>query len=194
MPPVYPAFALGVTMKKLAILAALLLSLVPAARADHAPEWQMSTKRPETALAGIHVGKDSIAEARKVLGQPTHSKDLADFPGEAEYTWEKDGLRIVLGTAFDPEKRTPRDEIVYSVKVSGTKAPARYATKAGVKLGDDLRALIRAYGPVYTTSWRPSNPGSQTFTFIFSDETELSASLSSYEGKIVALDLIASQE
>jgi hypothetical protein len=181
-------------MKKLVILAALLLSLVPAARADHAPEWQMSTRKPETALAGIRVGKDSIAEARKVLGQSTRSKDLPDFPGEAEYVWDKGGTQIVLGTGFDPEKRSPRDEIVYSVKVSGTKVPARYATKAGVKLGDDLRALIRAYGPVYTTSWRPSKPGSQTFTFLFSDETELSASLSSQEGKIVELDLIASQE
>jgi hypothetical protein len=54
--------------------------------------------------------------------------------------------------------------------------------------------LIHAYGPVYTTSWRPSPLGSTTFTFLFSDETELSAGISSHEGKIVALDLIASEE
>jgi hypothetical protein len=181
-------------MKRLAILAALLTALAPAARADHAPEWQMSTKKPETSLAGIRAGKTSIDGARKILGKPTRSQDLADEPGAADYTWEKDGLKIVLGTEFNPEKRTAKDETVYSVKVSGTKGAARYSTGAGVKLGDTLQTLIHAYGPVYTTSWRPSPLGSTTFTFLFSDETELSAGISTYEGKIVALDLIASEE
>ena len=181
-------------MKRLAILTALLASLAPAVWADHAPEWMMSTRKPETILAGIHAGKTSIDGARKLLGKPSSSKDLPDYPGEAEYTWEQAGGQIVLGTLFNPEKRTSGEEIVYSVKVSGTKAPARYATGAGVKLGDGLQALIHAYGPVYSTSWRPSTAEARTFTFIFSDETELSASLSSYEGKIVELDLIASEE
>jgi hypothetical protein len=181
-------------MKRLAILAAFLMSLAPAVQADHAPEWMMSTRKPETTLAGIHAGKTSIDRARKILGDPTSSKDLPDFPGEAEYAWERDGLRIVLGTLFNPEKRTPSEEIVYSVKLSGKKGPARYATGAGVKLGDSLKALIHAYGPVYSTSWRPSPLGSTVFTFIFSDETELSASLSSSEGKIAEIDLIASEE
>lgn len=181
-------------MKRFSILAALMVSIASVSWADHAPEWQMSTRKPETALAGIRAGKTSIDAARKILGKPTRSQDLPDDPGEAEYTWEQAGLQIVLGTSFNPEERTSDKEIVYSVKVSGTKAPARYATGAGVKLGDNLRTLIHAYGPVYSTSWRPSTPGSTTFTFIFSDETELSASLSHGEGKIVALDLIASEE
>lgn len=181
-------------MKKLTILVVLLMSLVPTVRADHAPEWQMSTKKPETALAGIHAGKTSIDGARKILGQPTSSKDLPDDPGEAEYTWEQAGVRIVLGTLFNPEKRTPGEEIVYSVRISGTRAPARYSTGAGVKLGDTLRALIHAYGPVYSTSWRRATLGTTVFTFIFNDETELSASLSNEEGRIVGLDLIASEE
>lgn len=185
-------------MRRLAIFTALIIPIVMsiafAGWADHAPEWQMSTKKPETRLAGIQVGKTSIDAARKILGEPARFQDLPESPGEAEYVWEHSDVQVVLGTLYDPEHRSAKGEIVYSVKVSGARAPKGYTTGAGVKLGDDLRALIRAYGPVYSTSWRPSTLGTTTFTFIFEDETELSASLSYDEGKIVALDLMASIE
>jgi hypothetical protein len=180
-------------MRRLATITTLLILTVSASWADHAWEWQMSTKKPETSLAGIEAGKTSIAEAQKRLGKPTRFRDLPDFPGAAEYIWEREGSRLELGTLFDEEHRTPEGETVYSVKVSGAKATKMYRTGAGIGLGDDLRTLIRAYGPVYQTSWRPPTPEKTTFTFLFRDETELSAGLSG-EGRIVSIDLIASIE
>ncbi len=145
---------------------AFLVSIGPVAgRADHAPEWQVSTRKPETILAGVHVGTTSIDGAKKLFGAPTRSQDLPDFPGAAEYVWEQPGLRVELGTFYNPEHRTGKEEVVYSVSVSGAKAPVKYSTGGGIKIGDDLRALIRAYGPVYLTSWRPPTVESTTFSF-----------------------------
>jgi hypothetical protein len=138
-------------MRALAVWTALMMSIVSVGWADHVPEWQMSTKRPERSLAGIQVGRTSIDAARKILGEPTRFQDLPEYHGEAEYVWEKPGLQVVLGTIFDPGNRTAKTEIVYSA------------------------------------------PESTTFTFIFRNETEFSASLSD-EGKIIALVLIASVE
>jgi hypothetical protein len=153
----------------------------------------MSTRKPETSLAGILVGKTSIDAVRKRLGNPTRFRDLPNFPGEAEYIWEQDGSKLKMGTMYDSEHRTAEGEIVYTVEVSGARASKRYATGAGIELGDNLAALIHAYGPVYLTSWRPRAPESPTFTFLFRDETELSAGFSD-EGRIVSLSLIASVE
>jgi hypothetical protein len=179
-------------LRKIAGLAVLMLSIVAVSSADHAREWQMSTRKPEGSLAGIQVGKTSITAARKILGEPTRFRDLPDYPGEAEYVWERSGTQLTLGTQFDPANRTAQGEIVESVELSGTTGSRKYATGAGVKLGDGLQALIHAYGPVYLTSWRKPTLETTTFTFLFQDDTELSASLSD-EGKIVSFLLVGSE-
>lgn len=186
-------------MRGLAIVPALLIFAVSLAWADHVAEWQMSTRKPETSLAGIRVGKTSIHEARKRLGEPTRAQDLTEEPvpenagKETEYIWERDGILVIVNTLHDSGNRTAGEEIVHGVTVSGARAPKGYKTGAGVELGDDLSALIRAYGPVYLTSWRPPTAEGTTYTFIFRDETELSAGLSE-EGRIVSLALLASVE
>jgi hypothetical protein len=177
-------------MRRIASLAVLMMLIAAVSSADHVPEWQMSTRKPEGSLAGIQVGKTSIAAARKILGEPARFRDLPDFPGQAEYIWERSGAQLTLDTEFDSTNRTAQGEIVDSVKLSGVTGPRKYATGAGVKLGDDIQALIHAYGPVYLTSLREKTLETTTFTFIFQDETELSASLSE-EGKIVAFLLVA---
>ena len=85
-------------------------------------------------------------------------------------------------------------QVIYAVEVRRRKRKqSSVRTGAGVPLGGNLDALVRAYGSRYMTSWRKLSPESATVTFVFSNETELSAGFSD-SGTIISFLLVESQE
>jgi hypothetical protein len=180
-------------VKTLPVIAITFLLLPASVWADHAPEWIMSTAEPEISLAEILVGETTIADAERRFGQPHTVKILSEDRTETEYVWRLP-LSDLTVTTMHPAGTKRDSQTIYAVEVrqrEGKQSRAR--TGAGVAVGADLDALIRAYGPRYMTSWRTLSSESLTVTFVFRNETELSVGFSD-SGKINALLLVESRE
>lgn len=178
-------------MRNAAVLIMLLLSALSAS-ADHAPEWLMSKATPETTLAGLVAGKTTIAEVERRFGKAV-AQSVAEHGLETEYSWHL-ALSDLTVTTIHARGEKRATQIVHSITVrqrEGKQSQAR--TGAGVQFGDTLDALLRAYGTRYLTSWRRLSPESATVTFVFENETELSAGFSD-EGRIIVLFLLESPE
>ena len=179
-------------MKQL-VLVALICCCAWPVLSDHAPEWLVSLAEPETTLARIVVGETTVAQAEKLYGPADASKVVAEDGTETEYVWHLP-LSELQATTIHPRNEAAGTQTIYAVEVrqrQGRRSNAR--TGAGVAIGADLDALIRAYGPRYMTSWSKGLGESGTVSFVFNNETELSAGFSD-AGTITSLLLVESQE
>ncbi len=174
------------------VVAAVLVLSSPV-RADHAPGWLTSRAKPETTLAGITVGETTVGEVVRRFGKFQASKHLSEEQTETEYSWHLPRSVITVSTMHAPEIPPNEQTIIYVEARQREGTRSRVRTGAGVVVGSDFEALVRAYGPRYMTSWRKLSDESSTITFIFSNETELSAGFSD-SGQIISLMLGESQE
>jgi hypothetical protein len=181
-------------MKRPATLLAILLFLATSARPDHAPEWLVSPAVPETTLAGLSVDDDTtVADIERRFGKADAVKVVAEDGTETEYSWHLANSDLSV-TTMHPAGAKQATQTIYTVQVvrrEGKSSSVR--TGAGVPLGANLDALVRAYGSRYMTSWRKLSSESATVTFVFSNETELSAGFSD-SGTIISFLLVESQE
>jgi hypothetical protein len=171
----------------------LACALAKPALTDHAPEWLLSKVQPETRLAGIAVGETTVAGAERRFGRAHTSRLVSEDGTETEYTWHL-ALSELRVTTMHPPRAPRENQVIYAIEVrqrEGRQSKAR--TGAGVSVGTTLDALVDAYGTRYMTSWRNLSAESATVTFIFSNETELSAGFSD-SGRIISLLLVESQE
>lgn len=181
-------------MRSLAISSIVLAFLSATLAADHPPDWLVSKRSTAPDVLKIRLGTTSIKTTINRFGEPLSRRDLKDFPGEAKYLWEFQGLRIRATTMFPPHHRTASNEMVYALEITSSSDMTRPLTSDGVRLGDDLEALVSTYGWRYLTDWRrPERSESKTITFIFRDDSEVSASFSD-AGKLVRLFVRASIE
>jgi hypothetical protein len=156
----------------------------------HAPEWLVSTARPETELIGISVDHDSLADVKRRYGSPS---GVSRAPNQATYHWNKGDLELVVDTVYPDGVTQPAGEHVISVSVRGNRSIPAAKTRAGVHLGDKLSKLIATYGNRYQMGHRKDIGDGIAVVFIFSDDTELAAELN-HDGVIVSLRLTASEE
>ena len=144
--------------------------LPPAVYADHNPEYEVSYRASERKLANLSIMKSTLLDVIKAYGSSTD--DTND-----EYTWEKDGW--TLSCLIDSS-----DSKVISIDVQGKKIPRNIGiTGSGLKVGDDLRAVRRIYGPTY-------HRGKSYVSFEWRDGVTLDIDLNE-EGKIMRFFLSA---
>jgi hypothetical protein len=109
-------------------------------QAQHVPEDQLTAGKPETVLSGINVYRTKLDQVIAMYGKPS-SQDK-DAHGLPLYIWQKSGVKLQVGTAYDDK------DSVYSVHVWGAKPAGQLGrTGKGLKLGCDLACLKRLYGP-----------------------------------------------
>ncbi|HEY0158951.1 MAG TPA: hypothetical protein VGF28_16825 [Thermoanaerobaculia bacterium] len=175
-------------MKKLAAACLLLLLFRPApATADHAPEWLLAKRSTVPRILGMSVDDVTLADVIRRFGKPTSRQSDPKFPQEALYTWRSGELTVRASTVFPPTSRSPKTEQVTTIEVAGPAASRATLTEHGLRLGDDLRMLVNTYGWRYQTGWRrPQERESAAVTFIFQDESELTAGFDD-DGKLVRL-------
>jgi hypothetical protein len=159
----------------------------------HTPEWLASKATPETRLMGINVNDDSLADVIRRFGKPSKVEENPQYPNERSYTWDKGDLTLRVSTMFPDGTSQPTGEHVYSILVRGNASTPAARTGASIRLGDSFGKLISRYGSRYQTGHREDMGGGLTVLFVFSDDTELSATVND-DGKITALELTASAE
>jgi hypothetical protein len=159
----------------------------------HAPDWLVSKTRPETLLIGINVADDSLADVMKRFGKPSKVEQDPQYPNERSYTWDKRDLTIRVSTMFHDGTSRPTGEHVYSVFVRGNASIPAARTGASIHLGDSFGKLIARYGSRYQTGHREDMGDGLTVLFVFSNDTELAATLNE-NGRITALQLTVSEE
>ena len=157
--------------------------------ADHAIDWLVSKRKPETTLAGIAIGKP-INRVFARYGRPTSvRRDPADET--STYRWNKGDFQIEVSTNREVD---PKVETVDQVRISGDRSIPAGRTGAGVRLGDRFDQLVAKYGSRYRTDDRTRGPKAVlTVRFFFSDDSELAAELND-DGEIISLELTASGE
>jgi hypothetical protein len=180
-------------MRRLFAALSLLLLAPVVTYSDHAPEWLMASVEPERSLARIRVGESTVGDAERLFGAPHRSKAVADDGTETEYTWDLP-LSVIVVNTMHPLRTERAGQTIHAIEVRqkpGKRSSVR--TGAGVGMGASLAALTRAYGCRYMTDWRNLSKESKTVTFIFGNETELSAGFSD-SGEVVTLFLMESVE
>jgi hypothetical protein len=161
-------------------------------RADHPPDWLVSRAKVEKSLAGIRVGKTTIAAASRLYG-PFSARSFPSNPHGTEYTWVRPASTIVAMTDHPPDM-PQGEQVIYKVEVHQSYGQrSRVATGAGVSIGSKLPDLLRAYGPRYLTHWRDLSDVAATITFIFADGSELAFGFAD-EGQVIAISLEGSTE
>jgi hypothetical protein len=148
--------------------------------AQHVSEDMITVGPPEHELAGIKVYGMKLKEAIAIYGQP--SSQEKDKQGLPVYIWQKSGLKLQVGTAYD------NPENVYSVEVWGKK-PSRQLgrTSRGLTLGGDLEAVKKHYGSKLIQH-SPSDA-----MVMFRDDTALTVSLDE-KGRINHISLVGAVE
>jgi len=112
---------------------------VIAIQAQHVPEDQLTLGPPELELSGINVYGTKLKQVIALYGKPT-SQDK-DKQGLPLYIWQKSGIKLQVGTAYD------NPENVYAVEVWGTKPAGKLGkTGKGLALGCDLDCVRKIYG------------------------------------------------
>lgn len=121
------------------IFLALVCLFAIALQAQHVPEDQLTLGPPEHELSGINVYGAKLKHVIALYGKPT-SQDK-DKQGLPLYIWQKAGIKLQVGTAYD------NPENVYAVEVWGTKPAGKLGrTGKGLALGCDLNCVRKIYG------------------------------------------------
>jgi hypothetical protein len=162
--------------------------------ADHAPEWLHASRSSAPQVLNLRPGAVSLRQAIVRFGKPRSQQEVAGFPGESQYVWDLADVTVTVTTMYPPEKRSPDREVIYAIEITDIGESHRVLTEHGLRMGSDLRALVQTYGWRYLTGWRPPlNKEAGVVTFIFQDESELSASFTD-RGALVRLFVRASNE
>jgi hypothetical protein len=144
---------------------AVLCLLISAAQAQHIPEDQITvTQNPEHELAGVRVYGMKLKDVIALYGKPaSQEKDKQGLP---LYIWQKSGIKLQVGTAYD------NPENVYAVDVWGSKPVGRLGkTSQGLALGCKLECVKKIYGPK-VIQISPTEA-----MVVFSDDTDLRVGL-----------------
>ena len=170
-----------------------LLLCCPALLADHLPACKIAIGKPEHVLAGVNVYDDTIGEVIKRLGKPDHftATTNADYPpgsGERSYEWDRDGVRLRVGTQFRTDATTKKivESAPMIVDVWGEGPGNLGITGRGLRLGADLTAIKKIYGSRFQ-----KDP--HAVTLQWKDETTLVIDLKK-DGRIVHMQLLAAVE
>ena len=133
-----------------ALLIASLIGFSSTGRADHLPENQQARGAPETRLAGIRLNdRTRLADVVRLYGQPTRveawESDDVNISGSYDYYWFRPGLNLHVLVERLPRK-LPGWEYVSLVEVYSGTSNKIARTGKGLRVGDSLNALRRAYG------------------------------------------------
>lgn len=181
---------------KITLLLTFLLShlVCGAAVADHAPEWLHASRSSAPRVLNLKPGEVSLRQAIARLGKPQSQRDIDGFTGESEYVWKRTDVTITATTMYPPKRRSADREVIYAIEITANGESHRVLTEHGLRMGSDLRELVQTYGWRYLTGWRrPIDKEAGVVTFIFQDESELSASFTD-SGVLVRLFVAASNE
>lgn len=179
-------------MRQVAAIVVFAMLTVGQPMADHLDETRVARGKPEHILCGIEVTKSRIADVIRLYGTPIHVEDnpLEDTPGSGEpnYVWEKNGVRMEIGTGYYTRNGKRIESETYSVKVSGKGAHGSLGrTSAGLALGMKWTRLKQLYGNRFFRSSKSS------FLIEFRDETRLYVSVDD-SGRITSMHLLANIE
>lgn len=124
------------------------------AAADHLERREQATSKPEHILSGIDVYKTTLKQVFVTYGKPTSKVDIPPegvkdgVGGERAYTWKKEEMRLIVGTAYHN-----KHESVCSVDVWGS-APGNRLGKSGrgLALGSTLQRQKALYGTRFFVS------------------------------------------
>jgi hypothetical protein len=145
-------------------------------------------------LGGISIRKDTVASVILRLGPPdkfeeSTSRDYPAGSGERSYEWNRDGIRLRMGTEFytDSKARSLIESPPIVVDVWGKQRNGQFgATGSGLSIADGLAKLKKSYGDRFQTD-------PHSITIQWKDDTTLSVDFSN-DGHIVHMQLFASQE
>jgi len=177
-----------------AVCTVLCLYLQRPILADHFPQSAIANGNTEHLLGGINIHGDTVASVIMRMGPPDKFEESTsrDYPlgsGERSYEWNRNGIRLRMGTEFYTDKKAmtlvESPPIVVDVwgQHGGTKVGI---TGRGLSIGDDLAKVKTLYGDRFQT-----DPHSVTIQW--KDETTLSIDFSN-DGHITHMQLFASQE
>ena len=177
-----------------AVCAVLCLSLQRPVFADHFPPSAIANGNAEHVLGGISIHRDAVASVIVRMGSPekfeeSTSRDYPSGSGERSYEWNRNEIRLRMGTEFYTDKKamTLVESPPIVVDVWGQHGGAKEGmTGRGLSIGDDLAKIKKLYGDRYQT-----DPHSVTIQW--KDETTLSIDFSN-DGHITHMRLFASQE
>jgi hypothetical protein len=177
-----------------AFCAILCLCLQPPSFADHFPPSNIAVGKAEDLLGGVSIRNDTVASVIMRMGQPDKFEESTsrDYPigsGERKYEWNRDGIRLRMGTEFYTDKKamTLVESAPIVVDIWGQRGGAKVGiTGSGLSIGDDLAKVKSLYGDRFQT-----DPHSVTIQW--KDETTLSIDFSN-DGHITHMQLFASQE
>jgi hypothetical protein len=172
----------------------LLLYLQRPVLADHFPPSAIANGNAEHLLGGISIHGDTVASVITRMGSPDKFEESTsrDYPlgsGERSYEWNRDGIRLRMGTEFYTDKKamTLVESPPIVVDVWGQHGGAKEGmTGRGLSIGDDLAKVKKLYGDHFQT-----DPHSMTIQW--KDETTLSIDFSN-DGHITHMQLFATQE
>lgn len=161
--------------------------------ADHLPPSKVAIGEPEHVLADVNIYDDTIDGVTQRLGKPDrfNASTNADYPpgsGERSYEWNRNGVRLRVGTEFRTDAKTKKiiESAPMIVDVWGERPGDFGMTGRGLPLGADLAAIRKVYGPRFQKD-------AHAVTFHWKDETTLLVDLSK-EGRIVHMQLLAAVE
>jgi hypothetical protein len=168
--------------------------LQPPIFADHFPPSDIAIGKAEDLLGGVSIRNDTVASVMMRMGQPDKFEESTsrDYPigsGERKYEWNRDGIRLRMGTEFYTDKKamTLVESPPIVVDIWGQHGGAKVGiTGSGLSIGDDLAKVKKLYGDRFQT-----DPHSVTIQW--KDETTLSIDFSN-DGHITHMQLFASQE
>ncbi len=174
-----------------AFCAILCLCLQPAIFADHFPPSDIAIGKAERLLGEISVYDDTVASVMMRLGPPEKFRETtsSDLSGERKYEWNRDGIRLRMGTEFYTDKKamTLVESPPIVVDIWGQHGGAKLGiTGSGLSIGDGLPKVKKLYGSRFQT-----DPHSVTIQW--KDETTLWIDFSN-DGHITHMQLFASQE
>jgi hypothetical protein len=132
------------------VLLASLIGFCSTSHADHLPDNLLARGTPETRLAGIHLtDRTKLADVIKLYGQPSKVKgsEEADpnIASSYDYYWVRPGLNLHVLVERLPRK-IPGWEYLSLVEVYSGTSRKIARTGKGLKVGDSLKSLKRAYG------------------------------------------------
>jgi hypothetical protein len=174
----------------LAFCAILCLCLQPQIFADHPPPSEIAIGKAEHLLGGISIHKDTVASVMMRMRAPEKFREStsSDLSGERSYEWNRDGIRLRMGTEFYTDKKamTLVESPPIVIDIWGQHEAKVGLTGAGLSIGGDLAKVKKLYGDRFQT-------GTHSIIIEWKDETTLSVDFSN-DGRITHMQLLASQE
>jgi hypothetical protein len=177
---------------RVAFCAILCLGLPLQIFADHPPPSGIAIGKAEHLLGGISIHKDTVASVMMRMGPPEKFQEStsSDLSGERSYEWNRDGIRLRMGTEFYTNRKAmtlvESPPIVVDVWGQDDRATKVGVIGGGLSIGDDLAKVKKLYGDRFE-----ADPHSVTIEW--KDETILSVDFSN-DGHITHMRLHASQE